>query len=517
MSIKPGKPLFFVFVIIFTFLSLPSLAARSSWINDIPQITSSRSGNTVLIRSNYESASFVRFFIREGTALKVLQRTSSGGWYYNTLSADDANYVRRYYANYTFSSASTFSVNVHGNVTWLKIIGGQVTVVAPPEDDNTYGIENPPPTFDRAIWNCRGAGKTTRVSDTDSFHRALAIAQPGETILLRPGPYGNLVVNKGGAENNPIHIAAENPAVDASATPLPGATKSSVASVNVSANYISICGLYFNDQAHQSALHEVRTDAIVYRQNHFRTGIIQDEEVDDALSFEKGGNAIGVINNYFEGNDSRFALDYGLRLHATTNVLVRGNKFTGVFNHQLATKENVSNILVDRNIFTGCGQVCVHIGQTADFDRKDYTGGAIYFIKNKLIEGYTAHPQSRYRKGIVVRNHTKTVIKDNIFQGAWTDTIYTDFMSGGGLKRFERRVLGIYGERSTSLLIEKNQFNVAAELRFTGRGTGSNDRITVKDNTGNFNCSVATLKRPGVKPLDEPSINMGAPTLVSCD
>ncbi len=378
----------------------------------------------------------------------------------------------------------------------------------------------PPPPLPPPV-KCKGTGKVTEVGSAGEFTGALGRAVPGETIVLKPGNYGNLTVNKGGSAATPVFISAQNPAVDERAQPLAAAgERSNVSAMVMSASNVTVCGIFFDDKVVKSIRHGTPAQNITYLQNYFSTGVRNEMGVEQSIDTYKGGTNLTVQSNYFNATRSAgFAQDYGIALYNYNGVYIRGNIFDGVFNHQISTKWGNSNVLIDGNVFKGCGQACMHIGQEPDNGGVDWTGGPVTISNNTFIEAYQTHPQSKYRKGILLRNQTSIIVRNNTFQGRWTDTILSDFMNRGGLARLQDRVLGVWGTKASYALIEGNVFN-GARIRLTGRGigpkNGGTDRIEVRGNTGAFTCTKGPWQAAEGKKFDMSTIDPSPPTVTGC-
>ncbi|MFO1242172.1 MAG: right-handed parallel beta-helix repeat-containing protein [Rickettsiales bacterium] len=350
------------------------------------------------------------------------------------------------------------------------------------------------------------------------FQTALNRVQPGETIILAPGSYGNLTINHCGTGGQPVFIAAENPAVTRLAMPEAG-ERSGVGELAMNASNVTVCGLFFESGGFDSTRHKtVRTDNITYVQNYFNTGIKSfSDGVENSIAIDKGGINLTVQSNYFNATRSpSFALDYGMLLYDLNGVTIRSNVFDGVFNRPISAKENVSNALIEGNVFRGCGQACMQLGQQPDYDEKDLTGDTVTVSDNNFIDAYTQHPQSRYRLGIVLRNQQRIVVVNNNFNGMWTDVILTDFINRGGLARLQDRPLGSWGLKPLTALIENNRFSDGSRLHFTGRGNGQWDKITVRGNTGSFTCRIEPWKEVEGKKYVLSTLNKNPPAVMGC-
>ena len=98
-------------------------------------------------------------------------------------------------------------------------------------------------------------------------------------------------------------------------------------------------------------------------------------------------------------------MDYGLRVHDTNVIEVKGNTFGTLFNHAISIKYSVTSSLITSNTFTGCGRNCIDLGQetpasteatiTGNTFGKDRTYGvAIRYMKRSVITGNTFAQES---------------------------------------------------------------------------------------------------------------------------
>ena len=293
--------------------------------------------------------------------------------------------------------------------------------------------------------------------------------------------------------------------------------KSSVTSIAVNAGNLVICGLHFNQGAFTSARHGSQpTDNVSYVQNHFATGVINAMGIEYGIIVNNPAENLLVQSNHFEArHNAGYAQDYGVALFGVRSAYIRSNVFDGVFNHAVSTKHNVARLDVTGNVFRGCGQACMHVGQTQDYDGSDQTGGLATIRHNSFIGQIQDHPQGRYPKALVLRNTGQIVVDANSFQGQWADTIVADFINSGGIERVQGRGLGIWGTRQLSIMIQNNRF-YDASLRFTGRGTGAADRIELVDNGGSYVCTVQPFQEAAGKSYDWSTIDRDPPTVIGC-
>ncbi len=413
----------------------------------------------------------------------------------------------------------TLNLNVKDQILVVELSTKDCpTCAITPGDPATGGPSCVPPPA-----QCTGTGTPVEVSSAGQFQSVLSSAAPGTTIMLLPGNYGTLNVNRGGSSaDQPIYIAAKYPAVDVYAKSLATeAQRSNVSLITMNASNVTLCGIFFDDKSLKSIRHDSKVDNATYLQNYFNTQTASSMTVEESIDTFEGGNNLTVQSNYFNGTrNAGFALDYGLALFDYNGVYVRNNVFDGVYNHQLSLKQRNQNVLIDSNTFKGCGQQCLEIGQQPDNSKDgDWTGGAVTVTNNTFIPAYTDHPQGRSTKALVLRNHENITVKGNTFQGRFGETIQTNFINSGGLDRLADRVLGVWGKQATSVLIEGNTFTDGL-LHFVGRGigpkNGGTDTITVRGNTGPFICRIGPFEYAAGKIYDRSTIDESAPTVTGC-
>jgi hypothetical protein len=94
-------------------------------------------------------------------------------------------------------------------------------------------------------------------------------------------------------------------------------------------------------------------------------------------------------------------MDYGVRVHDTNYVEIKGNRFGTMFNHAISIKYAVVSSLIEGNTFTGCGRVCIDFGQESPASTEG------------TITGNTFGPERT--SGVTVRYMRRSVITGNTF------------------------------------------------------------------------------------------------------
>lgn len=93
-------------------------------------------------------------------------------------------------------------------------------------------------------------------------------------------------------------------------------------------------------------------------------------------------------------------MDYGLRVHDTNYIEVKGNTFGTMFNHAISIKWSVVSSLIQGNTFPGCGRVCIDLGQQTPasiestitgntFGSERVSGVTVRYIIRAVITGNT--------------------------------------------------------------------------------------------------------------------------------
>ena len=96
-------------------------------------------------------------------------------------------------------------------------------------------------------------------------------------------------------------------------------------------------------------------------------------------------------------------MDYGLRVHDTNNIEIKGNKFGSMFNHGISIKYNVTTSLIEGNTFAGCGRNCIDVGQ-------EKPAGNLTTVSSNAFSG-------NWTYAVAIRYMRRTVITGNSFSG----------------------------------------------------------------------------------------------------
>jgi hypothetical protein len=91
-------------------------------------------------------------------------------------------------------------------------------------------------------------------------------------------------------------------------------------------------------------------------------------------------------------------MDYGIRVHNTKTINIRGNRFNRLFNHAISIKYAVVTSVITGNNFEGCGRNCIDLGQETPasseatisgntFGAYRTYGAAIRYMKRSVFSG----------------------------------------------------------------------------------------------------------------------------------
>lgn len=270
----------------------------------------------------------------------------------------------------------------------------------------------------------QGSGKTRR--SPLAFTKLLPTLRPGDRVILLPGSYRSARISLKGTASRPIRIEAGAAAVTGDGLELPPSSKvlfqNSSLHIQDSA-YLRIQGLAFQvDPAKAgSGIKVTRSSHLAFQRNsfvqHTNYGLLLDGVATTDL------RQILVENNLFQnmlasgepGGIGGVRMDYGLRVHGTDTLIVRGNRFEGYFNHALSLKERVRNARIEDNLFQTCGLVCVEGGQEPDtaFGTRmtDRTVANVIVTANRFVGKFDG------TVGVFARNVERIFITANRFQG----------------------------------------------------------------------------------------------------
>ena len=308
-------------------------------------------------------------------------------------------------------------------------------------------------------------GKTVPVRSQSEFDSAIGNALPGHRILVYPGTYTFPALLRDGKANAPIVIEATVPATEGGKTRITGRA-------HIEGEHVVLRGFDFTVDGY---LHTV--------------------------VFIRKSDNVTVENNIIRSAHS----DYGVRIHNSSNMLVRNNLFDGQFHHAISSKELVRNMTVRNNTFRDCGMGCVESGQSPDGTlSKEQTSQNIVISDNRFIGEDTRGKIGNRGIGIKIKNADHTLVKNNVFTGKWNFPIQTSFGSVGPKAA---NTLGHLGSRDPEAIeFVRNDFGSSGKLDLSGRGI-KGDRFELRNNKGSVGCSVGEFRIHGS--LIERLINWG--------
>lgn len=346
-----------------------------------------------------------------------------------------------------------------------------------------------------------GGGDGASERSPTRFPTALARAAAGDQIILLPGSYGNLAVNRGGSETRPLFITARNPAVREISNGRVGletlAKRSRVgAQMQVSASHLVIDGLEFHTAKYGIMVVGDRRELLFRNLYLDRLGAF-------GLTFEKGSqDTVGLVGSYLHSpttdrsDNSGIRMDYGIAVWRGRNVHVRDNVFYGLFNHGVSFKQRVLDGVIAGNHFTGCGHTCIHGGQTYDHDGGDNTSGTLRIVGNRFTHASFNGGSADFSIAIRLQNVALAYIEANSFTNSWEFPIQTAYAFWGGDLEQKRRTVGHWGQTIGRLFIRNNRFN-GGQLLLESRGSGS-DLYVASGNSGKLTCRQTKFQAHGI-------------------
>ncbi|MEZ5823251.1 MAG: right-handed parallel beta-helix repeat-containing protein [Geminicoccaceae bacterium] len=175
--------------------------------------------------------------------------------------------------------------------------------------------------------------------------------------------------------------------------------------------------------------------------------------------------------------------DYGIRVHASSNVEITNCVFKGKFNHAVSAKDSVHSMKVKNNDFPECGTKCVEAGQTPDgVRRRDETSTGIEISGNNFGSA---------QRCVVVANVRDAKVTGNKFGRGCRIALNTMYGSVGSKTKGS---LGQWGMEPQKVDISGNTF--ASAIILAGRGA-KGDTMSLKGNRGSVSCSVRNVETLG--------------------
>jgi hypothetical protein len=243
-----------------------------------------------------------------------------------------------------------------------------------------------------------GTGDTVRVTDADSLSRALAAAQPGQTIELADGTYtGKFVINAAGTRDNPITLKGSRAAV------LTGGDGGSGYDLHLDgANYWQLVGFtvsglekgIMTDRTNHTVLSGLdvgNTGAeAVHLGNFSSDNVVQDSVIHDT------GKAKPQFGEglYFGTAKSNWAAKSGGAPDKSNNNKALNNTFRSISAENIDVKEETSGGLIAGNKFDGSAVS----GQNFADSVLDIKGVGYRIVDNtttgsspNLVDGFQTH------------------------------------------------------------------------------------------------------------------------------
>ena len=320
-----------------------------------------------------------------------------------------------------------------------------------------------------------GRPSVVEVADQRALETAIAGLVPGDRVIVADGRYTFPEMRARGTAQAPIVIEARKGALDGGAAVIGGAA------IIGDASHVTLGGFLF--EATEKTFEAIR--------------IVRSED-------------IRITRNIIRHVDT----DYGIRVHASSDVLILDNLIEGQFNHAVSSKERVERMTVRGNRFIDCGHGCIEAGQSPDGTiDAEQTSGRIEIADN-VFEGRDTGGGKSFRGiGIKIKNAERTIVENNRFTGHWDYPVQTSFGSTGPKAR---KSLGHFGPRNPGPVeISNNDFGDGGELDLSGRGI-DDDLILLKDNRGSIRCVIGGLRTHGTpirKLLDHSTLSDAPPRI----
>lgn len=259
-----------------------------------------------------------------------------------------------------------------------------------------------------------------------TIQQALDVAQPGNTVIVRPGSYTAAHFVRSGTAAAPIILRAEFPATTSAVG------SRSVLLGNGTSNGLSVPSLSFLViDGFEIATFDVGISISGSSANILVTHTIL-----------RSNNSVGVqcascSDSRFEGNafldpggafPAAATQDYGLNFYSGSGNAVVGNYFFGKHNQSLSLKHKVGQTTIADNTFEGCMYTCLYLGQNDDNygGTGDLTSWDVTVERNVFRDAVDAGSGAYYRTvdAIVVRNVADATIRNNIIENASGSSIY---------------------------------------------------------------------------------------------
>jgi hypothetical protein len=301
---------------------------------------------------------------------------------------------------------------------WAASIAAAGVPPAPPADMMVDWEKPPLRTF---YADPAGTGAGRNRASPRALDELLPTIEPGDRVILLPGTYPSTRITLKGSAERPIWLEAEHPAVG------PGLTTETIGralfqnsglDVTESA-YLHIEGLAFEVEENRfsNGITVTKSHHLALRRNYFfqqtNTGLLLASRVGQVLVEDN------VFRNMLVGREAGgiggIRTDYGLRVHRTRDLVVRGNLFDGYFNHSLSLKEKIRDVRIEDNLFRICGYVCIEGGQEPDSahggTRTDRTIADVTIANNRFdgLDDGTV--------GVFARNAERIFVTANRFAG----------------------------------------------------------------------------------------------------
>lgn len=181
----------------------------------------------------------------------------------------------------------------------------------------------------------------------------------------------------------------------------------------------------------------------------------------------------GIATNYGDHHD------YGVALYIVEQARIFNNVFSGMYNHDISTKENVGLTEIENNVFINCERHCIEVGQNGNVASRPQQSGTMVVRRNRFI--------TPALHAITQRTNSLLLIEDNSFQDVAARSIqnwpyWQHYDAGQGPEEL------ILPQGPLRTIIRNNRFEGANRLQFEGRGI-TDDSVLIQANSGFFDCT----------------------------
>lgn len=326
---------------------------------------------------------------------------------------------------------------------------------------------------------------------------AVAMAAPGDTVVIAPGDYGELTWPAGlyGDPEDPITLRAEHRAVriegeapDLVAKPAAPELYSRVSLKLHDAQHVRIDGIYGRIETHEVAHIEFANN---YHHGNDGQNILLTEGTDVSVH--------GSLIENFElrpGYTESWLTDYGIANYDQQRVSFHNNHFNGGFNHAISLKTSNADVTISCNRFSNCGRHCLELGQQTDGKLPDAAPtdrtSERVLIKNNLFE-VTDETYVNADYAVMIMNVDDVVLEENRFTGIFRHSILLSSYWEPTYCSSTGEMMSQVGIQPDFVRIADNHFDGETNIRVTGRGVIGDVLEIGEVNGGPVSCELMDL------------------------